>query len=630
MLRFEKILVALLSILLAACDNNGSVAGFSDRNVQEQVSQLVLKARNLSLNHPDSALILLDQAVVAGENHTLPDTTWSSIYFLRGKSFFYKDSLETAVYNLRMAIGKATDARSGCHQADSHFEITKPFQVRTEYDSVIFHLQKAIHLYDSLGMKMRSASAKVHLGGILVEKCQNEAAARLLIEADEILSDNQNNNPAQLSSLYINISNNFAAIGSDTESGYYGKKALKMAENAKDTPNIAIALTNLGVYYRYTRPDSALICYQKAAELQRAIKFGPENRLSTLYNLGNIYLDQKNYEQANMLFDSVKILSESIPMPKGVVMAISGRATVAADRGQYGESVRLLNRAIEIADSLGYSELQLRFAQAKYYIDLRSGNKEAALRSLNSWMNLKDTMAINTKANEVHAIERKYQIQRRDMEISRLQETRKWQEEQVRDNRTIAVLAIVIAIVALLFAYFYARLSKTRKEAYRQLIEKYEESSRRHAQEVSKLSQPVSKEQDTPARQLVKRIHELFQSEKPYLDPGLKVDSLAEKLGVSYRTLNNALKEVEGSTFVKLINRYRVEAVIEMFRQPEFDVIKTQAIAQQAGFGSVNAFYEAFQEITGVQPSHFRKILAEKAAAGQHDTVQEDESADFS
>ncbi|MFN7833335.1 MAG: helix-turn-helix domain-containing protein, partial [Bacteroidota bacterium] len=526
--------------------------------------------------------------------------------------------------------GRAARAGSVRHLADTHFEMIKSFQVRTEYDSVISHLEKAVQLYDSLGMKLRSANAKVTLGGILVEKCQNEAAAKVFIEADEILGANGEENPAQLSSLYINISNNFAAIGGDTESGYYGKKALKMAENAKDTPNIAIALTNLGVYYRYTRPDSALICYQKAAELQRAIKFGPENRLSTLYNLGNIYLDQKNYVKANMLFDSVRVLSEAIPMPKGVVMAISGKATAAADCGQYGESIRLLNRAIEIADSLGYSELQLRFAQAKYYIDLRSGNKEAALQSLNKWMNLKDTMAINTKANEVHAIERKYQIQRRDMEITRLQETQQWQEEQVRDNRTIAVLALIIAMVAILFAYFYARLSKTRWEAYRQLIEKYEESSRRHVQEISRLSYPASKEQDTAARLLVKRIHELFQNEKPYLDPGLKVDSLAEKLGVSYRTLNNALKEVEGSTFVKLINRYRVEAVIQMFRQPEFDIIKTQAIAQQAGFGSVNAFYEAFQEITGVQPSHFRKILAEKTAAGKSEQVQNTDSADIS
>ena len=630
MLGSKKFIILLSAILLAGCDAGVSVAGFADENTNQQVNRLVRDAEVIAFTYPDSALTMLDRAVAMGEAHNLPDTTWSSIYFLKGQSLYYKDSLETSVHNLRLALGKAAEAGSLRHLANTHFEISKPFQIRTEHDSAIFHLKEAVHLYDSLGLKIRSARAKVYLGGILVEKCQYEAAAKVLIEADEILSTGDAENPDQLSSLYINISNNFAAIGSETESGYYAKKALKMAENAKDTPNIAIALTNLGVYYRYTRPDSALICYQKAAELQRAIKFGPENRLSTLYNLGNIYLDQKNYVKANMLFDSVRVLSEAIPMPKGVVMAISGKATAAADCGQYGESIRLLNRAIEIADSLGYSELQLRFAQAKYYIDLRSGNKEAALQSLNKWMNLKDTMAINTKANEVHAIERKYQIQRRDMEITRLQETQQWQEEQVRDNRTIAVLALITAMVAILFAYFYARLSKARREAYRQLIVKYEESSRRHAQEVSRLSQPVSREHDTPARQLVKRIHELFQSEKPYLDPGLKVDSVAEKLGVSYRTLNNALKEVEGSTFVKLINRYRVEAVIQMFRQPEFDVIKTQAIAQQAGFGSVNAFYEAFQEITGVQPSHFRKILAEKTAAGKSEEVQNTDYADIS
>ncbi|MFN5365292.1 MAG: tetratricopeptide repeat protein, partial [Bacteroidota bacterium] len=395
MLRFIKSFSFLLAISLAGCDNDSSVSILGAGNTIQQVNQLIRTATDIAFTSPDSALILLNQACSLGENHILPDTTWSNIYFCKGQTLYYKDSLETSVYNFRLALGRAARAGSVRHLADTHFEMIKSFQVRTEYDSVISHLEKAVQLYDSLGMKLRSANAKVTLGGILVEKCQNEAAAKVFIEADEILGANGEENPAQLSSLYINISNNFAAIGGDTESGYYGKKALKMAENAKDTPNIAIALTNLGVYYRYTRPDSALICYQKAAELQRAIKFGPENRLSTLYNLGNIYLDQKNYVKANMLFDSVRVLSEAIPMPKGVVMAISGKATAAADCGKYGESIRLLNRAMEMADSLGYSELQLRFAQAKYYIDLRSGNKEAALQSLNKWMNLKDTMAIN-------------------------------------------------------------------------------------------------------------------------------------------------------------------------------------------------------------------------------------------
>ena len=611
--QFNILLLLVFCTCTCSCNSDGVFNRSGDISAVRETDRLILEAGEEAGNRPDSALKKLNSVLAMSAELTLPDTTWCNYYISRATALYYGDSLEASIQCFRLALEKANEAKSGCHKARVYMEMSEPLQLLSEQEAATGYLEKAVHIFDSLGMAASSASAKVRLGAAYGINGQFEEAARAFIEADEVLSNYEERNPGALSALYINISNNFASIGSEVESGVYAKKALEMAEMAKDTPNIAIALTNLGVYYRYTHPDSALIYYRRAAGLQRTI----ENRLSTLYNLANIYLDQKDFVRANTLFDSVLVISESIPMPKGVVMELSGKATAASESGDYNKSTAFLKRAQKMADSLGFRDLQLRFAQARYYVDIKNGRNTAALQSLRDWMSLKDSMAVNEKTNAVHAIEKKYQIQRREMEISRLQETRKWQEEQVSDNRTIAILALIIAIVAILFAYFYAHRSKTRREAYRQLIEKYEEYSRRHAQEVTRLSQPAGREQDNASRQLVKRIHELFQKEQPYLDPGLKVDTLAEKLGVSYRTLNNALKEVEGSTFVKLINRYRVEAVIGMFRQPEFDVIKTQAIAQQAGFGSVNAFYEAFQEITGVQPSHFRKILAEKSV-GQY------------
>jgi len=613
MLRFKINILLLLVSCSYGCISDGTFDRSGNTSAVRETERMIFNAGREVDNHPDISLAILDSVRIMSEGLKLPDTTWCDYHIFRGMALYYSDSVESSIRSFRQALVKAEEIKSGFHTAKTCLEISEPLQLLSENEAVTRYLERAVHTFDSLGMAASSASAKVRLGAAYGMNGQFEAAARAFIEADEVLSNDEERNPGALGALYTNISNNFAAIGSEAESGVYAQKALEMSEMAKDTPNIAIALTNLGVYYRYTHPDSALIYYRRAAGLQRTI----ENRLSTLYNLANIYLDQKDFVRANTLFDSVQVISESIPMPKGVVMALSGKATAASESGDYNKSTAFLKRAQKMADSLGFRDLQLRFAQARYYVDIKNGRNTAALQSLRDWMSLKDSMAINDKTNAVHVIEKKYQIQRREMEISRLQETRKWQEEQVSDNRTIAILALIIAIVAILFAYFYAHLSKTRREAYRQLIEKYEESSRRHAQEVSRLSQPAGREHDNASRQLVKRIHELFQKEQPYLDPGLKVDTLAEKLGVSYRTLNNALKEVEGSTFVKLINRYRVEAVIGMFRQPEFDVIKTQAIAQQAGFGSVNAFYEAFQEITGVQPSHFRKILAEKSV-GQY------------
>jgi AraC-like DNA-binding protein len=604
-------ILLLLVFCTCSCNSDGIFNRSGDISAVRETDRLILEAGKEAGNRPDSALRKLNSVLAMSAELTLPDTTWCNYYISRATALYYGDSLEASIQCFRLALEKANEAKSGCHKARVYMEMSEPLQLLSEQEAATGYLEKAVHIFDSLGMAASSASAKVRLGAAYGMNGQFEAAARAFIEADEVLSNDEERNPGALGALYTNISNNFAAIGSEAESGVYARKALEMSEMAKDTPNIAIALTNLGVYYRYTHPDSALIYYQRAAGLQRTI----ENRLSTLYNLANIYLDQKNFVRANTLFDSVLVISESIPMPKGVVMALSGKATAASESGDYNKSTAFLKRAQKMADSLGFRDLQLRFAQARYYVDIKNGRNTAALQSLRDWMLLKDSMAVNEKTNAVHTIEKKYQIQRREMEISRLQEARHWQEIKVRDNRIIAILSVLSAVIAALMAYFYASLSRKRKEAYRLLMQQYEETSRRHALEVKQLlvstTQPDGQEA-SPARELVRKIHELFQTGRPYLDSQLKVDQLAEKLGVSYRTLNNALKEVEGSTFNRFINRYRVEAVIQMFKQPEFDMIKTQAIAENAGFGSVNSFYEAFQEITGMQPGQFRKMLAEK------------------
>ena len=82
-----------------------------------------------------------------------------------------------------------------------------------------------------------------------------------------------------------------------------------------------------------------------------------------------------------------------------------------------------------------------------------------------------------------------------------------------------------------------------------------------------------------------------------------------EKLGSSYDTISATFTESEQTTIEKYILHYRTERLKEAL------VYTDQSLADLAfsyGFSSVSHLSKQFKLITGLTPSHFREIRAEK------------------
>jgi AraC-like DNA-binding protein len=108
---------------------------------------------------------------------------------------------------------------------------------------------------------------------------------------------------------------------------------------------------------------------------------------------------------------------------------------------------------------------------------------------------------------------------------------------------------------------------------------------------------------------LMDQIHQYFRDEKPYLDPKLKVETLAKRMNTSYKSVNNAIVNVGNTSFNTLVNQYRVETAKMYLEDPERMKYKIEAIAHDSGFGSKQSFYNTFEELTGIKPSDFRSNM---------------------
>ena len=104
---------------------------------------------------------------------------------------------------------------------------------------------------------------------------------------------------------------------------------------------------------------------------------------------------------------------------------------------------------------------------------------------------------------------------------------------------------------------------------------------------------------------IIEFIH--YDREKPeYMNLS---DFLAKEIGHDYSYLSNLFSSVEGITIEKYLINQKIEKVKELL---VYDELSLNEISYQLGYSSVQHLSSQFKKITGLTPSHFKKIKNKK------------------
>jgi AraC-like DNA-binding protein len=116
-----------------------------------------------------------------------------------------------------------------------------------------------------------------------------------------------------------------------------------------------------------------------------------------------------------------------------------------------------------------------------------------------------------------------------------------------------------------------------------------------------------------------KRVNKIIEDVKKvvleYLNLGidnqnLKLSSfITKKIPYEYSYLSDLFSSVEGKTIEQFHILQRIEKVKELL---VYDQLSLTEISYQAGFSSVHHLSAQFKKVTGLTPSHFKKIGVEK------------------
>lgn len=109
------------------------------------------------------------------------------------------------------------------------------------------------------------------------------------------------------------------------------------------------------------------------------------------------------------------------------------------------------------------------------------------------------------------------------------------------------------------------------------------------------------------------RLEKHMMTNEPYLDSGLKIESLARQINVSRNYLTQVLNEGLGKNYYQYVNGYRVETAKRLLMSEDARSLSILEIAYECGFNSKATFNLAFKRLTGVTPSEYR-CREEKAA----------------
>ncbi len=107
---------------------------------------------------------------------------------------------------------------------------------------------------------------------------------------------------------------------------------------------------------------------------------------------------------------------------------------------------------------------------------------------------------------------------------------------------------------------------------------------------------------------LVERIKNVVIDMVHYSDEVIKInfsDYLSEKLNHDYTYLANLFSEVQGTTIEKFIINHKVERIKELIM---YDELNISEIAWKMNYSSVAHMSNQFKKVTGLTPTHFKKL----------------------
>ncbi|MEO8515447.1 MAG: AraC family transcriptional regulator [Flavobacterium sp.] len=496
------------------------------------------------------------------------------------------------------------------------FEDFKKLTVSTEKTQLNACLLSFGGLIDWKRGHFAKALDKFHEGIILSEKIKDQL---------QILKFNNN-----IALINAEVGNYNLAISATRQSDKILDITSNLYEKYIFTVNKSNIYLNLGRFYeRYYIEntnkkillDSSLFFYKKAIAYSKDF-----NRIKAQMSLGNIYYFEKNYLEAEKIYQNILIEVKQNDFKNEQSTALYNLGVLYFTVEKYDKALVYFKNvdSIYALYKVNHSDYTIsNYCQAKIYEAYKDSDK--ALKHSKIYLdNFElDESKLNKETTEVNFRLGKMNLTK---EMEGVQD--EFKKKDLIEKILVAFFAILI-LVLVVFLVKSSREKKQNKEKINALIQEFTGSIEKKDKELNDLLSRNNSTQEGNIDQSKKIglaisideekeneiIEKLLTLEKKeyYLSPDFTLQKVAKKIKTNTTYLSYVVNKRFGKTFSEYSNELKINYVInELIRNPTYRKYSTQAIGESVGFKNAVSFTKSFNKRAGITPAQFIKGFSEK------------------
>ncbi len=261
------------------------------------------------------------------------------------------------------------------------------------------------------------------------------------------------NDPRNTAKFLSNVAMTHTRLRNMNDAIYYYRRALSLNNSINNYDGMAVNYNGLGEVYKIiNQPDSALQNYIKAKNLNKNTEF----QGITLSNIAGIYLNYPDSIQraAECLKESWAIFRK-LGLNQHEAEFKQGIGIILFKQGKYKPAISALKESIVLNDKFkrGY-KMKATSNNLLSRVYERMGDYEASLKHLKLYIQFSDSMTQKEKYDRITFLEKRYESERKENQIARLEAQQELTLVQLRKNKQLKQLGLTTAFLLLLLLFF--------------------------------------------------------------------------------------------------------------------------------------------------------------------------------
>jgi len=261
------------------------------------------------------------------------------------------------------------------------------------------------------------------------------------------------NHPETTARLLSNMAMSHARMRNFTDAISYYRRALSLNSSIRNFDGMVVNYNGLGEIYKLMhRPDSALTNYQKARNINKDTYL----QAVTTSNIAGIYLNYPDsiqkaisyLEQSWAIFRSLEMYQYEAEFKQGI-------GIILLKQRKYKPAIAALKSSIEINDKYkrGY-KIKTTCYNLLSKVYERMGDYKNSLAHMKLYIQYSDSMAQKEKYERLANLEKRYETERKENQIARLQARQELTLTELRKNKQLKQLGIAAAFLLFLLLFF--------------------------------------------------------------------------------------------------------------------------------------------------------------------------------